>query len=164
MKERVESSQNDEEDYFLAYLSDGEESKFSNDEKKFLDKDLSEFLDKKIRSVDYTKDKELFRDFFIAQLPLKVKKTVEINFYLSALSVYNMKNKITDIPTPLSLISEIPLYLNNNSVIIKVNYFITAPSELVTDRDFNTKVISELIGFYLDSQFGGRIRPKIEFL
>jgi hypothetical protein len=163
LKERIEALKNDETDFFLAYLCIGEESKFSANEEDFLDKLLPEFLDKKIRNVNYAKDREMFRDFFTVQSSLKVRNSIEINFYLSACSVYNLKNRIVELPAPISLLAEFPIYLSDNSIQIKVNYFITTPSESVMDNDFNQTIISEILNFYSAQMMGGKIHPKIQF-
>jgi CRISPR/Cas system-associated endoribonuclease Cas2 len=164
LRERVSSLQDDKQDYFLAYLSNGQQGKFSSTEKDFLDRDLPEFLDRKTRGGNYEWDKQTFREFFLTQFQYKVKQSVELNFYLSAYSIYNLKNKLGDLPSPLSLAGEIPLYLNNPEVNVKVNYFISKPDEVTQDKDFNPTAITELLDFYIKDIGKGRIRQRVMFL
>ncbi len=164
LRERVSASVDDKQDFFLAFLSNGQMGKFSSNEKEFLDRELPEFLDRKTRGSNYDSDKQLFREFFMSQFPVKVKQTVELNFYLSAYAVYNLKNKIGDYPSPISLVSEVPIYLNNDEINIKVNYFITRPPDATMDKDFNVGSITNLLEFYLNQISKHPVRPKVQFL
>ena len=164
LRDRINTSIDDKQDFFLAFLSNGQLGKFSSNEKEFLERELPEFLDRKTRGANYDSDKQLFREFFQSQFPFKVKQTVEVNFYLSAYAVYNLKNKIVEIPSPISLISEIPMYLNNDDVNIKVNYFITRPADATMDKDFNVGSITNMLEFYANQISKRPVKPRIQFL
>lgn len=164
LRDRVSASIDDKQDFFLAFLSNGQMGKFSSNEKEFLERELPEFLDRKTRGSNYESDKQLFREFFMSQFPVKVKQTVEINFYLSAFAVYNLKNKIGDYPSPISLVSEIPVYLNNDEINIKVNYFITRPPDATMDKEFNVGSVTNLLEFYLSQISKHPVRAKVQFL
>lgn len=164
LRDRVSSMQDDKQDYFLAYMSNGQQGRFSSSEKEFLDNELPEFLDRKTRGGSYDWDKQVFREFFQNQFSYKVKQSVELNFFLSAFSVYNVKNKLGDLPSPLTLVNEIPLYLNNPDVNVKVNYFISRLDEVTLDKDFTPEGLAELLDFYVNEKGSERIRQRVQFL
>lgn len=138
LKDNLNKLNNRNDNYFFFYGCNGDENKTSFNLASFNGSpSLKKYLASPSRESDFNFDKQTIRNYFI-EYPVKIKQSVEINMYLSTFAAQRLVNKIEDLPTPLVLANELPIYLNtksSNELRIKINVFINKEAkELVGEE------------------------------
>ena len=148
------------DNYFFLYACNGQEPKISTSLMNLLSGTvLKKYLSKDSKESDYLYDRQQIRDNLV-EYPVKIKQNVEINLFLSAYAVKRMMQSIDDLPTPLFIPRELPIYLNGENLKIKMNIFINkeAATELGEEK------IKSFFSFCSESLGQQKLEPVFTFL
>jgi hypothetical protein len=131
IKERLTETLSKHDNYFLAFTANGDKGKVSANLLTFIDNGIKKYLQKSSNEPDYSSEKQAIREFF-NDYPVRIKQSVELNFFLSANSINYLLNEASSLPTPVLIPQELVLYLNSNQVKMKVNYY--SNKEIITEQ------------------------------
>lgn len=163
LRDEMNKLNNRSDNFFFFYGCDGDESKTANNLNNFIGSStMKKYLNNPSRESDYNFDKSSIRNALI-DYPVTVKQQIEINIFLSTNAIKQIIAKNEELPTPLYLANELPMYLisdKTKQARLKLNIYI--------NKEAATSVSEAKIRSYFTfcNQFlnNEEITPNISFL
>jgi hypothetical protein len=110
---------------FFFYGCNGQEQKTSFELKGFnTGSTLKSYLNKESKESDYTYDLHVLRES-MAEYPVKIKQSLEVYLYLSSYALKRMMKRPSELPPALVFTREIPIYISDKDLEIKINLFLS---------------------------------------
>jgi len=122
-KKRLNAVNSKPDNYFFMLASNGSDIKQSTNANSILDSDwLKKYLSRTSKEADYVIERQSVRDNF-STYPLKIKKEVDFYIFLSAYALNQLPKRLEELPVPIFMPKELPVYLNNPNLVVNIYIF-----------------------------------------
>jgi hypothetical protein len=143
LKDKIAKAKTKFDNSFFFYGCDGEEPKSSSNAEKLLGgPTLKSYLNKESIESEYKYDLNMLREYFV-ESAFKIKQNLEINLFLSANAMKRMFKRPSELPPALVFTRELPIYLNNSSLDVKINLYVN--KDLTSE--FSEQAIKDYFNF-----------------